>query len=168
MDEEDIEKAVEAWRTFQRNNPRSSGITNTNSWGVVKCSQTCLMWLPRDHWNKVMQDRWSLNTGSINIKCTLKGTKIKVTQYKLLLNRGGRSIYNYMYLCNQVHITTLWVRILLRRGVIISKVSYMCSWSISGLFLCLTWEQAFFSLSIPVNLLILFDWSLINIAKDSL
>jgi hypothetical protein len=31
MDEEDIEKAVEAWRTFQRNNPRSSGITNTNS-----------------------------------------------------------------------------------------------------------------------------------------
>jgi hypothetical protein len=28
---------------------------------------------PREHWNRVTQDRRSLNTGLINIKCTVKG-----------------------------------------------------------------------------------------------
>jgi hypothetical protein len=28
---------------------------------------------PREHWNRVTQDRGSLNTGLINIKCTVKG-----------------------------------------------------------------------------------------------
>jgi len=48
--------------------------------------------LPREQRNMVTYDRWSLNIGLIDIKCTGKGNKNKVTYYKLLLNRGGHYI----------------------------------------------------------------------------
>ena len=46
--------------------------------------------LPREHWNRarVTYDRWSLKTGLMKMHLW-RDIKIKVTEYKLLLNRGG-------------------------------------------------------------------------------
>jgi hypothetical protein len=41
--------------------------------------------------------RWSLTTCLINMECNVEGIKISVTQYKLLLNRGGHLTQIWLY-----------------------------------------------------------------------
>jgi hypothetical protein len=42
--------------------------------GLVSTIKPVLSVLLREHWNSITYDRWSVNAGLINMKCTVKGS----------------------------------------------------------------------------------------------